>query len=280
MEPISVVIPAFNEEKGVVFVIERIKHLPLCAEIIVVDDGSTDRTAAHAEAAGATVVRQPANGGCGLALKRGIQVAHHELIAITDADGTYPVDSLPSLVAKMGEGFDMMVGARQGRVYWGTFLKIPARIFFRFLVEFSTGKHIPDINSGLRVFRKSDVLPLFPILCNSFSFQTTLTLTYCFLHKFIGYVPITYGERIGTSKVRIVRDSLKTLQYIIETIAYFNPLKLFLLCTILLDVLGILLLWVSSVYGSGAALGGAVLFFLTSALVFAIGLHAEAVRRM
>jgi polyisoprenyl-phosphate glycosyltransferase len=273
MSSISVIIPAYNEEKGIASVLERLKSIG--AEVIVVDDGSTDSTGEVAKSHGAIVVRHPANGGYGQSLKSGIRKASNDLIAIADADGTYPVEELPKMVLMMEEGYDMVVGARQGVHYRGTFLKMPARIIFKFLVEFSTGRHIPDINSGLRMFRKSNVVPLFPLLCDTFSFTTSLTLAFCFMHKFIAYIPISYDKRVGKSKVRMVRDSLRTLQFIVQSIAHFNPLKLFLLMSSFLFVVAIGFViagvWVNSLM---IALPAGP-FFLGSIIVFALGIMAD-----
>lgn len=278
MSSVSVILPAYNEEKGIAVVLERLHKLSLEKEIIVVDDGSTDATAEVAQRGGARVIRHPTNGGYGLSLKSGIRAAKHDLIAIADADGTYPVEQLSALVAKVEEGFDMAVGARHGKEYRGTFLKMPARLLFKILVEFSTGRHIPDINSGLRAFRKRDALPLLPLLCDAFSFTTTLTLAYCFLHRFIAYVPITYEKRIGTAKVRIVRDSLRTLQYILESIAYFNPFKLFLLLSFFIFFLSAASAVIAWWLWLSFPLLLAALFLLGSFLLFALGILADTLR--
>lgn len=277
MSTLSIIIPAYNEEKGLAVTLERLRRVAIATEIIVVDDGSTDRTVEVAKQFGARVIRHPANGGYGLSLKSGIRAASHDLVAITDADGTYPVEQLPALVAKVGEGFDMAVGARHGKEYWGTFLKMPTRFLFKMLVEFSTGTHIPDINSGLRVMRKRDLVPLLPLLCDTFSFTTTLTLAYCFLHKFIAYIPITYERRLGSPKVRMVRDSLRTLQYIVESIAYFNPVKLFLflaLPLLLFAVVAALAWWWYSL-SLFAVL--TLLSFVGAIVVVALGVQTDAV---
>jgi polyisoprenyl-phosphate glycosyltransferase len=276
MTSFSVIIPAYNEENGIESVLQRLQ--PLGCEVIVIDDGSTDRTADVASSCGVRVIRHPANGGYGLSLKTGIREASNDLIAITDADGTYPVEDLPALVQKIEEGFTMAVGARQGKEYWGTFLKMPARFVFKFLVEFSTGKHIPDINSGLRVFKKSDVLPLFPLLCDTFSFTTSLTLAYCFQHRFISYVPIRYDKRVGKSKVRFIRDSLRTLQFIVLSIAFFNPLKLYLLLSLFLFTLCIVSLTGGMMINHVWIAISALPFFLGSVLLFALGILADIFR--
>jgi polyisoprenyl-phosphate glycosyltransferase len=233
MNAFSVVLPAYNEEEGIASVINAIRAQNPACEIIVVDDGSTDNTALVAEAAGTVVLRHPANAGYGRSVMDGILAASHDVIVISDADGSYPAESIPDLVHKIDEGFDMAVGARQGIRQYDSILKAPARLFFKFLVEFTTGSQIPDVNSGLRSFRKSQALPYFPDLCQGFSLTTSLTLIYKLTGKFIVYVPIEYRKRIGTSKIHVLRDSLRTLQYITESILTYNPLKLFLLLSMI-----------------------------------------------
>jgi glycosyltransferase involved in cell wall biosynthesis len=234
---ISVVIPALNEEASVEAVVGRVRALIESqgwhgGEIVVVDDGSTDRTAELARAAGARIVSHPSNAGYGRSLKDGILAATNDLVAITDADGTYPVERIPELVALIEKGFDMAVGARQGPAYRESAIKHPLRIVLRAIVEYTAGQRIPDPNSGLRVFRRSTIVPYFPTLSNAFSFTTSSTLAYMLSGRFVAYLPIDYAERIGTTKVRLFRDSLRTMQYIVQAILYHNPLKLFLLVTL------------------------------------------------
>ncbi len=274
VQAISVIIPALNEADGIGSVLAAIKALPLQAEIIVINDGSTDNTADVARHSGATLVLEhPVPAGYGYSLKAGIAAASNEIIVITDADGTYPVGSIPALVDMLNRGFDMVVGARFGKAYRGAFLKMPARIIFKLLVEFTTGKRIPDINSGFRVFRKQDILPFFPDLCNTFSFTTTQTLIYQLTGRFVGYVPVAYEKRVGRSKVRIVRDALRTMQYIVEVIIRYNPLKLFLLLSIVSFGVSIM---VSPLIGFVAIFCG----FLCSMLIFSLGIIAEALRSL
>ncbi len=274
MNPFSVVIPAYNEEKGVVLVINAIRAWNPDCEIVVVDDGSTDGTASAAESTGSIVLRHPANGGYGRSLMDGIQAAQHDIIVITDGDGTYPVERIGDLVRKIDEGFDMAVGMRQGTQQYDSLLRVPARLLFKFLVEFTTGARIPDINSGMRSFRKSQVLPYFPDLCQGFSFTTTLTLIYKLTGKFIVYVPIEYRKRIGKSKVSIIRDSLRTLQYVVEVIVTYNPLKLFLLLCLLLSMLALVtfLWWIFSPLPALLIVASSFIGF--SFLLFGVGLLA------
>ena len=272
MPVLSIIIPAYNEEAAVAPVIQALRQLSLDAEIIVVDDGSTDRTAEVAEHQGARVVRHAMNMGYGASLKDGIRIAASDIIVITDADGTYPADAIPSLFATFRRGFDMVVGARQGAAYRGALLKMPARVVFTWIVEFVTGRTIPDINSGLRIFRKGDVLPYLNDLCNGFSFTTTITLVYQLTGKMVTYVPISYHTRIGQSKVRMVRDTLRTLQYITEAVVRFNPIKAFLLFALVPFFIGV-------ASEPWAGIFGLLFGALAACVVFAMGLVVYGLKR-
>ncbi len=275
MSSYSVIIPALNEEGGIAAVIDRLQALSPRPEIIVVDDGSTDKTGEIAKSKGAVVIRHPSPGGYGRSLKDGLRVATNELTAIADADGTYPVERIPELIASLEDGYDMVVGARHGKHYRGAFLKMPARIVFKWLVEFTTGRRVPDINSGLRSFRKTEVLKYEEDLCNGFSFTTTITLIYLLTGKFVRYVPIDYGARKGRSKVRIIQDSLRTLQYITEVIVTYNPLKLFVLMSGFLGFFVALSLLEFFIMLDPFFLLLASLFLIGAVLTFGMGLLAH-----
>jgi polyisoprenyl-phosphate glycosyltransferase len=233
---LSVVIPAYNEEQQIVETTRSVIAALVAGklepfEIIVVDDGSDDETGTRAREAGARVVTHVQNFGYGRSIKDGIAAAKYDIIAITDADGTYPVAEIPGLLQEYRRGLDMVVGARTGEHYCESALKSPMRKFLKVLVEFTSGRSIPDINSGLRIFSRSTIMPYYRHLCDTFSFTTSATLAYMMTGRSVGYVPIVYHQRVGKSKVRLFRDSLRTLQYIIEAIVYYNPLKLFLICS-------------------------------------------------
>ena len=238
---VTVVVPAYNEGASLPGTVADLqKALTLWAkpsEIIVVNDGSTDETASIAESAGARVISHPLNSGYGQSLLTGISAAKYDTIAIIDADGTYPAEKLGDLLARYSQGFHMVVAARQGRYYKGSFGKRILRILFRWLAEFTCGRSIPDINSGFRVFDKRPVLAWQGSLSTGFSFTTTITLLFMLNNLFVGYLPFAYNQRVGQSKVRLFRDSLRSLQIILTTIAQFNPLKLYLLL-IFVNILG------------------------------------------
>jgi glycosyltransferase involved in cell wall biosynthesis len=282
---ISVVIPALNEERAIAETIRSIREVLAKAqlepaEIIVVDDGSSDDTAERAKAAGAKVIQHPMNAGYGRALKAGISYAIYDTIVIMDADGTYPIDTIPALYDCYRRGFDMVVGARSGTHYRESFVKLPLRWILRKLVEFTASRTIPDINSGLRLFSKSIVINYFDHLCDTFSFTTSLTLAYAMTGRFVSYVPIPYSQRIGKSKVKLFVDSVRTFQYILEAAVFYNPLRIFLLFAALL------VLCSAFSFAAAAVLHLNVFFYLgvggiiDASLVLSIGLLAVLLRQI
>lgn len=276
---ISVVIPAYNEAGSLEGVVRNLReHLQLrgiAHEIVVVVDGATDDTESVARRAADTVLVHPVNCGYGRSLKTGILAAKNDWIVITDADGTYPHDRIPDLLDLM-DRFDMVVGARSGSFYTGNMVKRYGRILFRWLSEYATGQRIPDINSGLRVFRRSQIVPFFPLINSGFSFTTTCTLSYLLNDLLVAYVPIDYFKRQGVSKVHHFRDSLRALQIIVEAILRCNPIKAFLLVAAPFAVLSALLGFLAIVTFSGW-LGIACLVSLcTSGILLGLGFLAVA----
>ena len=228
-KPVSVIIPAFNEEEGIEKVLAQLKSLNLGekSEIIVVDDGSTDQTFRMASINGVKVIRHEQNMGYGAALKTGIRHAKNEIIVITDADGSYPIKNIPTILVNM-EHADMVVGARVGKKARIPIYRKPAKWFINTLANHLSGIKIPDLNSGLRAMRKEKVERFFSILPEKFSFTTTITLAFLTNGYSVKYTPIEYYKRKGKSKIHPIKDTLNFIQLIIRTIMYFNPLKIFL----------------------------------------------------
>jgi polyisoprenyl-phosphate glycosyltransferase len=278
--PISIIVPAYNEEGSIGSVIQAIKevtqHAGLVAEILVVVDGATDHTAAEAAKAGAKVVEHPQNYGYGRSLKTGIIECQHDLIVITDADGTYPCDRIPDLV-KLSSKYHMVVGARTGKYYQGSLTKRFGRFVFRWLSEFATGQNIPDINSGLRVFRRQEILPFFSVISSGFSFTTTCTLVYLLNDYFVNYTPIDYHRRKGKSKVRHIRDGMRALQIIVEAILRCNPIKIFLCLAVPIGSGGLLLAVIGAYLRSSTTVLGGMMAVCTSVIVLGLGFHSVAV---
>ncbi|MBQ4030540.1 MAG: glycosyltransferase family 2 protein [Bacilli bacterium] len=280
---ISVVIPAYNEEKTLKKTIEEIKKVfkkTKDYEIIVVDDCSSDNTKEVAMKCGVKVISNPNNMGYGFSLKRGISEAKYETIVITDADATYPFDMVPEMLKKKEEGFDLVIGARTGKYYRQSIFKNFLRKLLKMLVEMVSGRKIKDINSGLRIFDKSTVVQYFPRLCNTFSFTTSQTLAYLMNNRFVTYVDITYRKREGKSKIKLIRDSFRSLKYILEACIYYNPLKIFSLLAVvcvIFSIIGFIFSHFLNIHaGYILGIGG----LLVSIIVFALGLLAVLLKQI
>ena len=276
MKKASLIIPAYNEEEGLEQTLKDIRQMSaesgLDFEIIVIDDGSSDKTKEVAESFGAFVISNSTNMGYGYSLKKGIEAGKNEYLVTLDADATYPAEKIPELINLLDKGFDMAVGQRQGREYKRGGWKDPARLIFKGMAEFVVGGKIPDINSGLRAFRRSRILPLLPSLCSGFSFSTSTTLIF-FLKKYpVAYIPADYRKRKGKSKVNYVRDALRTTQILTEIIARYNPVKLFLLLSFIPFFAGLVLLFAGLFWF-------AFISFLATFFVFCLGLIAKILSR-
>lgn len=237
----TLIVPAYNEEGAILETIQSLRSFLVDAgpyELLVVNDGSTDRTREILEQAAQddpelSVVHHSRNGGYGSALKTGVRRARGEYIVITDADGTYPNQRVPELVEKCREGWDMVVGARTGDdVTYPLIRKIP-KTFLKAYASWIARQPIPDINSGLRVFRRDLAESYLHFLPGGFSFTTTITLAMLTSYRKVLFVPIDYHPRIGKSKIKPIRDTLNFVQLIARTGMYFAPVR------VLLPVIGL-----------------------------------------
>ena len=276
-EPVSVVIPAYNEERGVAGVVREVRrHLKAARvthEILVVDDGSRDETASQAKKAGAQIIQMGENRGYGASLKAGIRQARYNLIAILDADGTYPAEDLPALLESV-QTADMAVGAR---VKPNSAIP-PLRRFPKWLLgrwaNYLAERKIPDLNSGLRVFRKKIAGRYEGLFPNGFSFTTTLTLALECHGYIVHYLPIQYRERIGSSKIHPIKDTINFFSLVLRVVMYFKPLKIFIPLSGILLLAGIGSGLFSAVHGQ--SLSGVTILWLVAGLqVAALGLLAD-----
>jgi glycosyltransferase involved in cell wall biosynthesis len=273
----SIVIPAYNEEQAVGPVVAELRSVldgaGVEAEVIVVDDGSSDKTAQAAAAAGARVLRHRSNRGYGAALKSGIAAASHEYVVITDADGTYPCHYIPEMLARL-ETADMVVGARTGARVQIPLVRKPAKWVLNRLANYMTNAKIPDLNSGLRAFRRNVAMQYFAILPDQFSWTTTITLAmHCDKYAMV-YLPIDYRKRHGRSKI-VPWDAGSFAILILRTAMLFRPLRVFIPVVLLCLLYGFVKMGVDMVRDPNIS-ASALLAFVSALIVLLIGMLGDA----
>ncbi len=280
-EPVTIIVPAYNEAEGIGQVLDTIINCMVEAdlgyELIVVDDGSTDGTDAIVEAKGVRIIRHKFNRGYGASLKTGIRQSRCPIVAIIDADGTYPVDALPRLLACMAE-YDMVVGARTGDHVKIQPLRRPAKWFLRKLADYLSGFKIPDLNSGLRIFRRELAERFFGIFPDGFSFTTTITLAALTNGYRVEFLPINYYKRTGQSSIKPLRDFLGFVMLIIRLIVYFKPLNVFLPVSALLLLVGFSKAMIDLIHQNYFGVGSAIVILAALQIAF-LGLLADLIMR-
>lgn len=276
----SVVVPAYNEEDGIGPALRQLKDALRAVttphEILVVDDGSSDQTAERARAEGVHVISVPVNRGYGAALKTGIRRARYDVLVITDADGTYPPESIPKLVEQIGV-YDMVVGARVGAQVAIPLVRRPAKWLLTKLASYLAGQKIPDLNSGLRAMTRDLVQRYEHLLPSGFSFTTTITLAALCREHLVKYETIDYHVRTGDSKIR-PRHAFDFLLLIVRTIIYFNPLKVFLPAGAVLFAAGLAKLGYDLTLQNVSE--SAIFSLLSGGLVWAVGLLSDQISRV
>ena len=277
---VAVIVPAYNEQGAVRLTVEKVHRaldgVSMSHEIIVVNDGSTDRTGDEARAGGARVIDFPDNAGYGHALKAGIAASDSDLVAILDADGTYPPEELPAMV-RMASSSDMVVGDRGPSMKNVPLVRRPAKWVLKTLASVLARRRINDVNSGLRVFRRAALELFVPLLPDGYSFTTTITLCLLASNLRVVYHPINYGVRIGHSKIK-ARHFFKFIFLVLRLTVMFQPLRIFLPLGALLFFAGL----VKALYDAAPAgpSTGATLAFLGAIAVWIVGIWAEAMARV
>ncbi len=282
---LSLIVPVFNEHDAVESTVRQL-HAALSArggdwEIVVVDDGSTDGSGCMARDLGlprVRVVTHPQNLGNGASIKTGIRHARGEMLGTVDADGTYPIADIPRLVDELeSAGADMVVGAR---AHDGEHIPTPHRVAKAILIRLArylTGVRIPDINSGMRVFRRPLAERFWNLYPQGFSFHITITLGGLCNGFLVRYVPITYGKRIGRSKLSSGADGflnfVRFLHVLLRVVSYFRPLRFFLWPAALLTAAGLPLAFA----GDGRSWGMA--FLMAALQMLLCGILAEVLVR-
>ncbi|MDP3685311.1 MAG: glycosyltransferase family 2 protein [bacterium] len=244
----SIVVPVYNETEGVEASLTRLTNGLAAAgiphEVLVVDDGSGAETSRIlARLSGIRVLKHPENRGYGAALKTGIRAAQGDIIGIIDADGSYPAAEFPRLFKELHDGVDMVVGVRMGPGRAFPLLRRPGKIVIGALAAFLVGRRIPDLNSGMRVMRRTMVERFLHLVPDGFSFTTTVTLAALTNKLGVGWVAIAYAPRMGTSTITFRRGLLSEfpnfLTLVVRIVTYFRPLRFFAVPSLLFLGLGL-----------------------------------------
>lgn len=273
---LSVLIPAYNEEESIAATVEALRKHASCVrelEIIVINDGSSDRTGEIARTLPVTLIEHDINTGYGSGLKDGMQAAKHDYIMIADADGTYPLEDTPRLLEDVDK-YAMIVGARTGAVVQVPTLRKPGKWIITRLAEYLSQRKIPDLNSGFRIFRKDVALRFLTLYPDGFSFTTTITLAMLTNHYRVKFVPINYHRRVGKSSIKPIRDFTNFTILIIRICAYFKPLNVFVPPALVLIIAGLTKGTIDYLHQGSLGLFGVVLA-LTGLQMLFIGLLAD-----
>ena len=276
---ISIVMPAKNEAEGLRRTLPALRLAYPQAEIIVVDDGSTDETAAVAAGAGARVLSSPYSMGNGAAIKRGARAARGEIVVFMDADGQHAAEHIAALLGKLDQGYDMVVGARdrsgQANLHRGL-----ANAFYNRLASWMTGYKVVDLTSGFRAVRADKFREFLHLLPNGFSYPTTSTMAFFRSAYPVAYVSIPVAKRVGTgSHIRPIKDGVRFLLIIFKIASLYSPLKLFVPAALTFFLAG--MGWYGwTFHDSGRFTNMSMLLLSAAVIVFLIGLVSEQITNL
>jgi polyisoprenyl-phosphate glycosyltransferase len=282
---VTVVLPAYNEVGHVRAEVDRItaalEASSYSFEILVVDDGSTDGTPEAVEGLPhVRIIRFPVNRGSGTARRIGSAQARGRYVAWTDADMTYPNERIPELVDHLEAGFaDQVVGARTTEEGTYKALRVPAKWAIRNLAQYLTQSKIPDLNSGLRVFKKDVARPYLRLLPPGFSCVTTITLSFLANGHVVEYVPITYRERAGRSHFHPIKDAYRYILQVLRMVTYFEPLRVFGPVALTLLLIGSGKFVFDQIREPFNIAANTLLLLLGGLILFAVGLLADLIVR-
>jgi len=270
---VSVIIPVFNEAQNLGQLLDRLKSVRLsAAEVIVVDDGSTDASAEIAEKSGARVVRHPYNIGNGAAIKNGIRAARGRLLVLMDGDGQHQPEDIPKLLSGMNR-YHMVVGARaKGSSL--RFHRYAANMIYNAFASYVTRFKVQDLTSGFRVLSRKDALKFIDLLPNTFSYPSTLTLAFLRSGLPVQYVPIQTLYRSGQSKISLIADGIRFFLIITKIATLFSPFRVFLPVSAFFFVSG-MVYYLYTYITEGRFTNMAVFLLTTGVIIFMMGLVSE-----
>jgi glycosyltransferase involved in cell wall biosynthesis len=270
---LTVIIPAYNESGGIGAVLRDVHAVVPSAELLVIDDGSTDGTGEIAAQAGARVIRHRANRGYGGSLKSGVRAARGEVVVLIDADGQHDARYIPAL-AEMLQDHDLAVGERTNALRVAG-ARLPGKVILGWAVNVIAGTRIRDINCGYRAARREELAGILPLLPDGFSFSTTSTLAYLKLARSVGFLPIETRRRVGKSTVHPLRDGYRTMMLIVRLMALFDPLQVFLPIALGLVAVGLVYgIWKAVTKGEGVPVA-AMLAVTTGLISFLLGVVCD-----
>jgi glycosyltransferase involved in cell wall biosynthesis len=270
---LSVILPARNEVKGLSDLIPKIQRYFPDAEIIVVNDGSTDTTDSFCEKQGINFVKHPYGKGNGAAVKAGARAAHGEVLVFMDADGQHQPEDIERLLKTLAEGYDMVVGARMRGSQAGAHRAI-GNAFYNKIASWMTGHAITDLTSGFRAVSAERFRKFLYLLPNGFSYPTTITMCFFRAGYSVTYIPIHSPRRTGKSHINLLHDGIRFLLIIFKIGTLYSPLKLFLPVSLIFFALGTGH-YLYTFLESGRFTNMSALLIITSVLVFLIGLVSE-----
>lgn len=270
---VSIVIPAKNEAVAIGDVVSQIVKMDIAHEILVIDDGSNDRTAEIAQSEGAQVISHPYSMGNGAAVKAGARAATGDILVFMDADGQHSPSDIPKLLDKIHAGSDMAVGARQAGSQASMGRGVANSLYNR-LASYMTGQGIEDLTSGFRAVKADKFRQFLYLLPNGFSYPTTSTMAFFRAGYSVAYVPIHAAQRKGQSHIRPIQDGIRFLLIIFKVGTLYSPLKLYVPVSFAVFLLGL------SYYGytfstEGRFTNMSALMFTTSLIIFLVGLVSE-----
>lgn len=274
---VSIIIPAFNEEEVIGSVVKSIHSAFPDSEIIVVNDGSTDNTVAEISGSGVIILNHDLNRGYGASLKTGSRAATRDYVLFCDGDGQHSVEDVRRLMNEC-DGYDLVVGARNSDSHQ-PFLRRPGKFIMSKYAEFLTGTKIPDLNSGLRIFKRDTLMRYLHLMPDGFSFSTTSTFAVIKSNRKYKYVPITAQRRIGKSSVRQVKHGAQALLLMLRLTVLFEPLKIFLSVAGMLFILS-LTSFAIDMYSTGGFSDTTVMLFISMVIIFMSGLLCDQVSAM
>ncbi|KAF0107867.1 MAG: family 2 glycosyl transferase [Anaerolineaceae bacterium] len=275
---LALVIPAYNEEQVIASVLADLRQgcADFATEIIVVDDGSSDNTAAIAETAGVTVIRHRVNRGYGAALKTGIRAARTDYVMTIDSDGQHTAVEAVRLWQRLGEN-EMVVGSRAALLH-SPLWRMPGKWLLGALANYLVRQRIPDLNSGLRILHRETVLRYLHLCPSGFSFSTTITLVMLHRGYSVEYIPITVQKRTGKSSISL-NTGLQTLLLILRLAALIDPLRVFVPASFIIGLTGVLWEIPYALSGRGVSVGS-MMAIVTGMLLFVLGLICDQISQL